>query len=104
MADWIVTRPLKYVGEADQIAIDVRARIYERISNTRLRGEMNYGVELFDSKNVCDLPRIGQFPSHQPKERMLGETLESRLLQSDIIVRIEVVESDDFISTFEELP
>src|SRR5262245_55352465 len=90
------------VQEPDEIAVDVRVRIGERVANAGLRGEMDDAIEAFFAEQPFQAFAITEFLAHQAKARMWRKTRKPRLLQRRIVVVIDVVQADDFVAAREQ--
>ncbi len=95
MAACRLAAAFEHIEEADQIGVDVGVRIDQRIANAGLGGEMHdVGKPVRREQRghrvaVCE---IGLLEAKLRERRKLREP---RLLQSRIVVGVEVVEADN---------
>ena len=102
MFDFVVSAAFEDVQEANDIAVDVRARICKRVSNSCLRREMNHPVELFRREQLLQTSGVCEISADESKPRSIDEKFEPVLFEADVVVGIEVVEPDNFIATSEQ--
>lgn len=52
--DLVVAAALQYIGESDDIAIDIRLRVDEAVAHARLCGQVDYGIKLFGFEELVE--------------------------------------------------
>jgi len=60
MLEAVVTASLEDVGESDEIAVDIRARICERIADTGLGGQVDHTPRTRVGEKTLEAVPIGQ--------------------------------------------
>src|SRR5688572_1708282 len=92
---------LEHVGEANEVRLDVGARVLERVAHPGLRGEMEHALGALFFEKL--LERIGvrdvQFVKSEPGMLELRDAI---LLELDRVIRRKIVEADDFIAALEQ--
>src|SRR5688572_17979646 len=88
------------VREADEIAVYVGLRILDRVPDACLRRKMDDALGTMLSKNLRCAGAIGHV---RPDIRVTGirrprKAFQARLLELDIIVRVETIEADDLVA------
>src|SRR5579871_563987 len=91
----IMAAALQYIEEALEIGFDVGVRVTYRVPHSGLRGEMDDGRKLMLCKQRRDIGAIGKIVSDEFKASMRKQQVQTRVLQSWIIIGIQVIESDD---------
>ena len=85
---------LRYVAEPDQIGIDIRLRVGERVTNAGLRGKMNQHAPAYGAQRVlpgsCGRPH----PPLRRQTRDSGVSAQAVLPLAWIVIRVEVVHAD----------
>lgn len=91
----------QHVQESDEIAFDIRKRILHRVSNTRLRREVNdpFGAKSF--KYQFGGTPVGDISALKLEALDRFKDFDPIFLQCNIIVRTEVIDTQDF-RTFEQ--
>lgn len=96
----MVAAGLKDVEEADQVALEVGARVLDGVADARLRGEVHNDVEAALSEQALDEGGVAQVAANESKAAVgvgLGQHAQARVLDAGVVVAVEVVESDDGI-------
>ena len=85
------------VGEADQVRLDVGARILERIAHAGLCCEMQHSVGLGARKETLERRGIDEVPVMEAEARML-QALQARPLQRHGIVGREAIDAHHLVA------
>lgn len=91
---------LEDVEEADEVALEVGARVLDGVADARLRGEVHHDVEAVLGEQALDEGGIAQVTANESKAAIgvgLGQHAQARVLDAGVVVAVEVVESDDGI-------
>lgn len=94
----MVAAGLKHVEEADQVALEVCARVLDGVANACLCGEVHNDVEAVLSEQALDEGGVTQVTAHEGKAAIcvgLGQHAQTRMLDARVVVAVEVVEADD---------
>lgn len=102
MAAALMTTPLEHIERAANVAIDVGVRMGQRISHTRLRTEMHDPVEAMLRKERCHGGIVGQILPDELKTAMRLQTSETRFFETQVVVGVEVVETDHHLTLGEQ--
>ncbi len=100
--DRAVTTSFKDIGETDQIAVDVGCRIDQRIAYPGLRSQVNHALRSFGSEKLTHDRAVGNIGFDKTQTRMPGQFAQPGAFQRDIVVVIEVVNSEHFITTLKQ--
>lgn len=96
----MVAAGLEHVEEADEVALEVGARVLDGVADARLGGEVHHDVEAVLGEQALDEGGVAQVPAHEGEAGVridLGQHAEARVLDARVVVAVEVVESDDGI-------
>lgn len=96
--DRVVAAGLKDVEEADQVALEVCARVLDGVADARLRGEVNHGIEAVLGEQALDEGGVAQVATHEGEAVVcvgLGQHAQAGVLDTGVVVAVEVVETDD---------
>ena len=83
---------------ADQISLDIGKGMIERIAHPRLRCEVNRAPDRAFPQFGGDLLVIRDIEAHELEIGMVDELRETRLLEADVVVIVEIVDADDGIA------
>ena len=100
MLDRVVAAGLKDVEEADQVALEVGARVLDGVAHARLGGEVHHDVEAVLGEQALDEGGVAEVAAHERKAAVgigLGQHAQARVLDAGVVVAVEVVEADDHI-------
>ena len=100
MLDRMVAACLEDVKEADEVALQVGARVLDGVAYARLGGEVHNDVEAALSEQALDEGGVAQVAANESKAAVgvgLGQHAQARVLDAGVVVAVEVVESDDGI-------
>lgn len=96
----MVAAGLKDVEEADQVALEVGARVLDGVADARLRGEVHNDIEAVLSEQALDEGGVAQVAAYEGKAAVcvsLGKHAQARVLDAGVVVAVEVVETDNHI-------
>lgn len=96
--DRVVAAGLKDVEEADQVALEVCARVLDGVADARLRGEVNHDIEAVLGEQALDEGGVAQVATHEGEAVVcvgLGQHAQAGVLDTGVVVAVEVVETDD---------
>jgi hypothetical protein len=94
-----VTTGFQNVVEADNVRLDISIRIGDAAPHTGLCSKVHHNIEGMFGKQSFNQGLIGQIPLHEKKPWVL-QLLETPLLQRNIVIVTEVVETDDSCPRF----
>lgn len=107
MLDRVVAACLEDVKEADKVALEVGARVLDGVADARLRREVHNDVEAVLREQALDKSGVAQVAANEGKAAVcvgLGQHAKARVLNTGVVVTVEVVEADDgVIGRFEQL-
>lgn len=89
---------LEDVEEADEVALEVGARVLDGVADARLRGEVHHDVEAVLRKQALDEGGVAQVAAHEGEAAVgigLGQHAQARVLDAGVVVAVEVVQADD---------
>ena len=89
---------LEDVQEADEVALQIGIRVRDAIADARLGGEVHDLIELFLGEERIDGSLVGDVQA----AHIQSERLAAPFLQTDVIVVVEVVDADHFVSPLPE--
>ncbi len=98
MLDAAVPARFEDVDEADEIALDVRVRILDRIAHAGLRGEIDHALGLEVGERALHRGAIFERGAHEAETRLRRQAREPRFLELRIVVRVEVVVAEHFVA------
>lgn len=100
MLHGVVAAGLEHVEEADQVALEVCARVLDGVAHARLGGEVHHNVEAVLSEQALDEGGVAQVAAHEGEAAVgvgLGQHAQARVLDAGVVVAVEVVEADDCV-------
>lgn len=107
MLDRVVAAGLEHVEEADEVALQVGARVLDGVADARLGGEVHNDVEAVLCEQALDEGGVAQVAAHEGEAAVcvgLCQHAQARVLDSGVVIAVEVVEADDgVIGRFEQL-
>lgn len=98
--DRVVTAGLEHVEEADEVALEVCARVLDGVAHARLGGEVHHDVEAVLREQALDEGGVAQVTAHEGESAVcvgLGKHAQAGVLDAGVVVAVEVVETDDHI-------
>ena len=90
------------VQRPDDVAVDVRVRVLERVANSGLGTEMHDSVELVFDKQRLHRRTIGEVDAGHGEGIVAVQDRRASLLQGYVVVIVEVVEADDRVAAFQQ--
>jgi hypothetical protein len=102
MLHTVVPATLEHRHRALQVAVDVGERRFDAVAHAGLRAEMDHALGLLVREHLGDAVAIGEVELHELEFRVRLEQAQARVLQRDVVVRIEVVEPDDLVTALEQ--
>lgn len=103
----MVAAGLEHVEESDEVALEVCARVLDGVSDARLCGEVHHDVEAVLGEQALDEGGVAQVATHEGEAAVcvgLGQHAQAGVLDTGVVVAVEVVETDDnVISLLEQL-
>lgn len=96
--DRVVTAGLEHVEEADEVTLEVGARVLDGVADARLGGEVHHDVEAVLGEQALDEGGVAQVAAHEGEAAVgvgLGQHAQARVLDAGVVVAVEVVETDD---------
>lgn len=94
----MVAACLEDVEEADEVALEVGARVLDGVADARLCGEVHHDVEAVLGEQALDEGGVAQVAAHEGEAAVgvgLGKHAQARVLDAGVVVAVEVVEADD---------
>lgn len=96
--DRVVAAGLEHVEEADEVALQVCARVLDGVSDTRLCGEVHNDVEAVLDEQALDEGGVAEVATYEGEAAVgigLGQHAQAGVLDTGVIVAVEVVETDN---------
>lgn len=96
--DRVVAAGLEYVEEADEVALEVCARVLDGVAHARLGGEVHDDVKAVLSEQALDEGGVAQVAAHEGEAAIcvgLGQHAQARVLDAGVVIAVEVVEADN---------
>lgn len=96
--DRVVAAGLEHVEEADEVALEVGARVLDGVADARLGGEVHHDVEAVLGEQALDEGGVAQVAAHEGEAALcigLGQHAQAGFLDTGVVVAVEVVEADD---------
>ena len=90
------------VLEADDVRVDVRVRVRDRVAHARLRGEVHDAVEPVLHEQRLHARAVGDVHLHEREAALWYEAREPRLLQRRVVVVVEVVKTHNLLAAIEK--
>lgn len=94
----MVAACLKDVEEADEVALEVGARVLDGVADARLGSEVHHDVEAVLSEQALYEGGVAQVAAHECEAAVrvgLGQHAKAGVLDAGVVVAVEVVETDD---------
>ena len=102
MGNIAMAAALENIHKANQIGLDIGVGIFQRIANTGLCRQIDHPVRARVGKNTVHRGSVLNGGAREAEAGMWHEPGESRLFQRDIIIVIQIINSDDLITTFQQ--
>ena len=78
--------------------LHVHVRIFGGVAHARLRRQVDHAFRLVGGERRLHRRAVGQVRLHVDVVRVVDETRQPRLLEGDVVVVVQVVETDDRIA------
>ena len=102
VGDTMATASFEDVDEAGEVGVDVGVRVLQRVPDAGLRGEVDDRFGPFAREDLRDRRAVRDVSAHVAEAWERPGPVEPRLLESDIVVRIEIVDAHDLVATLEQ--
>ena len=100
--DATVAAGLEHVDEADQVRLDVRVRIGQRIAHARLRRQVDHALRAKLGERTFERRPVLERTAHEAEVRVRRELGEARFLQRRVVVVVEVVVAEHVVAAREQ--
>jgi len=97
-----VTASFQHVEGPGHVAVDVSLRILERVAHARLRRQVHDPREALAREQCADLRGVRQIELHEAEGGVAFEPLEARLLEGDVVVLVEIIETHHLVTLAEQ--
>lgn len=91
----VMAAGFKNIEEADDVGIDIRARMVNAVPHTSLCRQVDDNIRLILLKECRDRRLIRQVTLDKGELRILAQDLQPALLQPDIVIVIDIVKADN---------
>lgn len=98
----LLAADLQDVERSSYVRDDIRVGVRKRIANTRLRAEMNDAIETDLPEEPLDRIAIGKIPFMEIEVPVPQKNFEASELELDLIIVVQIVETDDIQSPREQ--
>src|SRR5690606_24990498 len=88
--------------KADDVGVDVRARVFERIAHAGLGGEIDYAIGAVFAKRAFEQRRVRDVAAYFTKALAFVQPCQTRFLERDIVIVVDVVHADHAIAAVDE--
>ena len=99
----VMSTTFEDIHESDNVAVNVGVWIFKRVSHPGLSCKIDDDIEFVLRKQLSQRFTVFQIKTCEGEIRILSESCEPIFFKLDIIVIVEVVEPDNFLSPFEQL-
>ena len=93
-----MTATFEDIQRPRDIALHVSVWRFEGVAHAGLRGEMDDPLELLPGEQLGDAIVVGEIELYETECRQFFEPGEARLLQRNVVVVIQVIETDDVVA------
>lgn len=96
----MVAAGLKDVEEADEVALEVGARVLDGVADTGLGREVHHDVETVLREQALDKGGVAEVAANEGETAVgvgLGQHAQARVLDAGVVIAVEVVEADDCV-------
>jgi hypothetical protein len=100
--DAVVTAALEHVERADEIAVGIGMRVFDRVAHASLGTEMDRARNARGGKQRLHRGAVGEIDLLEPETTRPRKAGEPRPLERGIVVGIHVVEPDHFVASLEQ--
>lgn len=87
----VMAAGLEHVEEADEVALEVGARVLDGVADARLRGEVHHDVEADLGEQALDEGSVAQVAAHEGETALgigLGQHAQARVLDAGVVVAV----------------
>ena len=98
----IVATALKDVGKAHQIGVDIGVGVLQRIPHAGLGGQVNHPFRLLLPEQRFHSGPVGHILADLGESRFAGQARQARFLESRIVVIIDVIHANDFVTAVKQ--
>ena len=102
MSRLLMTTRFKNIYEAHQIRIDVSLRICQRVSNTRLRREVDDSIKAMRFKQAIDPVTIFQPELLKAESGTTFQLGQSIMFELRLIVVVEIIDANNGVATIQQ--
>src|SRR5260370_1147890 len=102
MLDGVVPAPLEDVQETENVAVGVGVGVLQRVADACLRREVDDLMRTQLGEERAHAVDVGDVDAAETEPAVLLQLLEARFLQRDVVVVIDVVDSDDLVAAGEQ--
>src|SRR5690349_8157720 len=102
MLDAVVTATFQNMQEAHHVAVYIGMRIGEGIAHSGLRSKVRYTIKMRLCKKLLKTRPIFESEPGKGKAWLAQQLVQSRLLQPDIIVVVEIIETHNLVATLQQ--
>lgn len=98
--DRVVAAGLEHVEEADEVALEVGARVLDGVADARLGSEVHHYIEAVLGEQALDEGGVAQVAAHEGEAAVrvgLGQHAQAGVLDAGVVIAVEVVEANDGI-------
>src|SRR5882672_3625539 len=104
MLDTMAAAALEDVERAEYIAGNIAVRILERVAHAGLGAEVHDALEFLAREELGHARLVGEVELHETKAALAVQLRQARALERDVVVVIEVIQSDDLIAARQQAP
>lgn len=98
--DRVVAAGLEHVEEADEVALEVGARVLDGVADARLGSEVHHYIEAVLGEQALDEGGVAQVAAHEGEAAVrvsLGQHAQAGVLDAGVVIAVQVVEANDGI-------
>src|SRR5262249_38379851 len=92
----------EHVEETDEIRVDVRRGVLDRVAHPGLRREVHHRVEFLRREKPCHALLLDDVELAEIEAGARLEAIEPRLLQPHIVVIVQIVDAHDAVTAIEQ--
>ena len=92
----MVAAALEDVEETDKVAVEIGIGVGDAVADSRLGSEIDDLVEMLVGKEAVKALTVGEV--HADKTEVTAELVKTALLETDVVIVIDVVDSDDLVA------
>ena len=94
----VVAAAFQDVHEADDVAVDIGMRVFDRVAHAGLGGEVDDAVEFFFGEELFDALAIGDIHLHEAEAGVRLQARQAVALELRVVVIIQIVEADHLVT------